>query len=82
MFEQGIRLTANGIGTVFAILILLTLVIKSLGKLVLVFHSIEAAKTGASKDESAVESQDKALAAVVAVSAVLENRDKFDAQKD
>ena len=82
MFEQGIRLTAIGIGTVFAILILLTLVIKGLGKVVRVFHSIGTAKTGATQDESAVESQDKALAAVVAVSAVLENRDKFDAQKD
>ena len=75
-------MTAIGIGTVFTILILLILVIKGLGKVVRVFHSIGTAKTGATQDESAVESQDKALAAVVAVSAALENRDAFDSGVD
>ena len=72
LVEQGLRLTVIGIGTAFAVLLLLTLVIVLVGR----FAGPGARKASAAETPAPAgavdDPRDKALAAVVAVSAALE----------
>ena len=79
--EQGAKLTAIGMGTAFAILLLLTLVIMVMGSLAGRVSRGAAPQAAMTSDETSLEVRDRALAAVVAVSAVLENGDAANHQE-
>ena len=70
--EQGIRLTATGIGTAFSLLLLLTIMIGTLGKF-LGPHRKEAIDVSSPNLSPYSEIRDKALAAAIAVSTLLES---------
>ena len=65
------RLTAIGMGTAFALLLLLTLVIMLVGKLFGPTSRFAIGGDVSTSAESGAEAHDKALAAVVAVGAML-----------
>ena len=68
--DQGIKLTAIGVGTAFALLIVLTLVMYAMAAVA----AIGERRRGAA--EPAPDERDRALAAVVAVNALLARGDE------
>lgn len=76
--EQGARLTAIGMGTASIILLLLTLVIVVVGRLARWGLRRAAPQAVTAPGEPAPDVRDRALAAVVAVSAMLERREGAD----
>lgn len=68
--EEGLSLTAIGVGTAFALLLVLSLGVWTVGKF---FGPKEEPADAA--DSSSAERRDKALAAAIAVSALREIRD-------
>ena len=65
-FDQGIRLTAVGISAAFGVLLLLTLIIAFMGR------AASFVSRRFSKADGSASDQDRALAAVVTVSAMRE----------
>ncbi len=72
LVNQGLTLTAIGIGTAFGILIVMMLLIQLMGWLVRI-PARRAARARMAADAAAAESRDKALAAVAAVSALMKS---------
>ena len=71
IIEEAARLTALGMGTAFALLLAMTIIITLVGR---IFRGAEVGlfrKAGAAPSEPSADAQEKALAAVVAVSAML-----------
>ena len=79
--EQGVRLTVIGIGIAFAVLLLLTVAITLMAFLVRLGSRIASKGAGAaaSPDEVTPDARERALAAVVAVSAMLGRIDRAEA---
>ena len=73
--EQGLKLTALAMGTAFASLLLLMLAIAVVGRLVAAGSRGDSRQAETPPGEPAPDDRDRALAAVVAVSAVFERRD-------
>ena len=73
--EQGLELTALAMGTAFASLLLLMLAIAVVRRLVAAGSRSDSKQAETPAGEPAPDDRDRALAAVVAVTAVLEQRD-------
>ncbi len=73
--EQGVRLTAIAMGTAFALLLLLMLVIAVVRRLVAAGSRRDSREAETPPGKPGPDDRDRALAAVVAVSAVLEQRE-------
>lgn len=67
-FEHAVRLTLIGISTAFALLVLLAVVISTVGRALAFVDQRRA--------DSAARARDRALAAVIAVSSLREQRDR------
>jgi Na+-transporting methylmalonyl-CoA/oxaloacetate decarboxylase gamma subunit len=77
--DEGVRLTLVGIGTAFALLLLLTLMIVLMGG---VARLISRRGAGGARDEAGPEARHKALAAVVGVSIMREGTGRSEAAGD
>ena len=72
LIRQGLILTAIGMGAAFGLLILLMVVIQVMGLTTGYLSRRASMRAEAATARAAAESRDKALAAVIAVSALLE----------
>ncbi len=68
--EEGLRLTAIGLGTAFALLLVIGVLISIVGRLATVMSPDTASQEPSESTKPSNTSRDKALAAVVAVTAL------------